>query len=202
MISALTSTLSATLSSVSTLFTMDFYSRYIKVNDSKKMVRVGQIASFVALIIAVSWAPFIQKFDSLVGYYQEMVSYIAPPIVGAFFIGVFWKRANAIGAFTGLMFGLVVAFLIMGLKYGLGINIGIHYLMLAPLLMILSMIVMAMVSIFTALPPTDKVEANTWKIQIWKDETKELKGIVWYKNFRVLCAILAVLCLVEYLIFL
>ena len=96
MISALTSTLSATLSSVSTLFTMDFYSRYVKVNDSKKMVRIGQIASFVALVIAISWAPFIQKFDSLVGYYQEMVSYIAPPIVGAFFIGVFWKRANAI----------------------------------------------------------------------------------------------------------
>lgn len=202
MISALTSTLSATLSSVSTLFTMDFYSRYVKVNDSKKMVRIGQIASFVALVIAISWAPFIQKFDSLVGYYQEMVSYIAPPIVGAFFIGVFWKRANAIGAFTGLMFGLAVAFLIMGLKYGMGVNIGIHYLMLAPLLMIASMVVMLVVSLCTSLPPAHKVEANTWKIQLWKDETRELKGVVWYKNFRVLCAILALLCLVEYFIFL
>ena len=166
------------------------------------MVRVGQIASFIALIIAVSWAPFIQKFDSLVGYYQEMVSYIAPPIVGAFFIGVFWKRANAVGAFSGLMFGLVVAFIIMGLKYGLGINIGIHYLMLAPILMIISMFVMALVSLCTSLPPVEKVESNTWKVQLWRDETEELKNVVWYKNFRVLCGILTVLCLIEYLIFL
>lgn len=202
MISALTSTLSATLSSVSTLFTMDFYSRYAKVTDSKRLVRIGQVASFVALVIAVIWAPFIQKFDSLVGYYQEMVSYIAPPIVGAFLLGLFWRRANATGAFGGLMFGLVAATGIMVVKYVMGIHVPLHYLILAPILMLASILATVSISMFTQAPPVEKVEANTWNKEIWKEETKELKGVVWYKNFRVLCVLLFALCVIEYLLFL
>lgn len=202
MISALTSTLSATLSSVSTLFTMDFYPRIVKNSNPQKLVRVGQITSFIALVIAVSWAPFIQKFDSLVGYYQEMVSYIAPPIVGAFLLGLFWKRGNAQGAFTGLMFGLTAAIGIMLTKYIIGISIPIHYLMLAPLLMLASMLVTVIVSYVTTPPLEEQVAPNTWNKYLWTEETKELKGVIWYKNFRVLCLILFILCVLEYLFFL
>lgn len=202
MISALTSTLSATLSSVSTLFTMDFYSRFVKNPESKNLVRVGQIASFVALVIAVAWAPFIQKFDSLVGYYQEMVSYIAPPIVGAFLLGLFWKRGNAQGAFGGLMFGLISAIGIMAVKYLAGISVPMHYLILAPILMLISILVMVVISYMTPAPLTEQVEKNTWNKAIWNEETRELKGVVWYKNFRVLCIILFGLCVMEYLVFL
>lgn len=202
MISALTSTLSATLSSVSTLFTMDFYSLLVRNSSTKNLVRVGQMASFVALIIAVAWAPFIQKFDSLVGYYQEMVSYIAPPIVGAFLLGVFWKRGNAQGAFIGLMFGLSAAFGIMFVKYALQMVIPIHYLMLAPLLMLLSMMVTVIVSLCTSSPKPEQVERYTWNKEIWKEESRELKHIKWYKNFRILCLLLFILCVIEYLLFL
>lgn len=202
MISALTSTLSATLSSVATLFTMDFYPRLVKNGRPGNLVRVGQIASFVALVIAVVWAPFIQKFDSLVGYYQEMVSYIAPPVVGAFLLGLFWKRANAQGAFSGLMFGLVAAITIMLAKYVFGAIISVHYLMLAPLLMLASILVTVIVSYATIPPCEDQVTQNTWNKSLWKEETRELKGVVWYKNFRVLCFLLFVLCMIEYIYFL
>lgn len=202
MISALTSTLSATLSSVSTLFTMDFYPRLIKGGKPRNPVRVGQIASFIALVVAVSWAPFIQKFDSLVGYYQEMVSYIAPPVVGAFLLGLFWKRGNAQGAFSGLMFGLVAAVSIMLIKYVFGVSLPVHYLMLAPLLMLASMLVTVIVSCVTPPPCEKQVKLNTWNKSLWTEETKELKGVVWYKNFRVLCMILFILCVLEYLYFL
>lgn len=33
-------------------------------------------------------------------------------------------------------------------------------------------------------------------------DPKELKGVIWYKNFRVLCLILFILCVLEYLFFL
>lgn len=202
MISALTSTLSATLSSVSTLFTMDFFPHLVRNPDTKNLVLVGQMASLIALIIAVAWAPFIQKFDSLVGYYQEMVSYIAPPIVGAFLLGVFWKRGNAQGAFTGLMFGLLAAAGIMIAKYAVGVTIPIHYLMLAPLLMLLSMAVMVIVSLNTLQPTTEQILRYTWNKEIWKEESRELIHVKWYKNFRVLCLLLFILCVIEYLLFL
>ncbi|MDO6491265.1 MAG: sodium:solute symporter [Cellulophaga sp.] len=201
MISALTSTLSATLSSVSTLFTMDFYSKIDKNASSAKKVKVGKITAVITLIIAVIWAPYIQSFDSLIAYYQEIVSYLAPPIVGTFFIGLFWKRANAKGAFSGLMAGLVVAATIMTLKYILDVKIDIHFLLLAPVLLLISLVVSVVVSLATAPPPADKVKANTWTKQIWIDETKELKGIVWYKNFRVQAILLVIACFVMYGLF-
>lgn len=202
MISALISTLSGTLSSVSTLFTMDFYSHFAKTPNPQKFVRIGQITSFIALIVAVIWAPYIQRFDSLVGYYQEMVSYIAPPIVGTFILGVFWKRANAIGALGGLMFGLAVAISIMVLKYIIGVHIPLHYLMCVPILMSVSMLTTTIISLLTPAPPQDKVLTTTWNKDIWISESKELKGIVWYKNFRILCIILLICCTIEYLLFL
>ena len=201
MISALTSTLSATLSSVSTLFTMDFYSRYNPNTGSRKLVRVGQITSLVVLIFAIVWAPFIATFDSLVSYYQEVVSYLAPPIVGTFFMGLFWKRSNEKGALWGLISGLFIAFLVMVTKYLAGITIPFHFLILAPIIMTISIFVNVLVSLLTDVPDPDKVAKNTWSVKIWKEESEELKGIVWYKNFRVLSALLVVGCFVVYYLF-
>ncbi|WP_300433975.1 sodium:solute symporter [Christiangramia sp.] len=201
MISALTSTLSATLSSVSTLFTMDFYSKIDKNASSKKKVRVGQVTAVITLVIAVIWAPYIREFDSLIAYYQEIVSYLAPPIVGTFFLGLFWKRANGTGAITGLFSGLIVAAAIMILKYVLDIELGLHFLLLAPVLLIISLMVTVIVSFVTQPPSTEKVRENTWTVQIWRDETKEMKGVVWYKNYRVQVVVLILACFGMYAAF-
>ncbi|SHF78230.1 solute:Na+ symporter, SSS family [Mariniphaga anaerophila] len=201
MISALTSTLSATLSSVSTLFTMDFYSRIDKKADGKKLVRVGRITSLVVLVIAILWAPFIQQFDSLVAYYQEVISYLAPPIVGTFFLGLFWKRSNEKGALWGLVSGILVAALIMISKYALGMEIPFHFLLIAPIVMLFSVCVNVVVSLSTGLPNAEKVAHNTWSVKIWKEETEELKGVVWYKNYRVLSLLLVIACFGMYILF-
>jgi len=42
-------------------------------------------------------------------YLQSALSYIVPPIVALFFIGVFWKRANAHGEMAGIIAGIVSA---------------------------------------------------------------------------------------------
>ncbi|WP_282035468.1 sodium:solute symporter [Saccharicrinis aurantiacus] len=201
MISALTSTLSATLSSVSTLFTMDFYQRFDKNADSKKLVKVGRITSMVVLVIAIFWAPFIQRFDSLVSYYQEVVSYLAPPIVGTFFLGLFWQRSNAKGALWGLISGLFIAASIMIAKYVFDMPIGLHFLLLAPIVLVISVLVNVVVSLMTPPPNPVQVAENTWTKQVWIDETKELEGVVWYKNFRIISLGLVIACFVMYAIF-
>ncbi len=201
MISALTSALSATLSSVSTLFTMDFYTRFNPKADSKKLVRVGQITSMVVLVFAIIWSPFIQRFDSLVSYYQEVVSYLAPPIVGTFFMGLFWKRSNNQGAFWGLISGLVMAFVVMVTKYLIGITVPLHFLLLAPVIMVVSILINVIVSLNSPLPDQQKVEQNTWTVKIWKEESEELRGVVWYKNFRVQAGLLVIACFTMYFFF-
>ena len=74
--------------------------------------------------------------------------------------------------------------------------------MLAPLLMLASMLVTVIVSYVTTPPLEEQVAPNTWNKYLWTEETKELKGVIWYKNFRVLCLILFILCVLEYLFFL
>lgn len=201
MVSALTSALSATLNSVSTLFTMDFYRQMNPKAESKKLVRVGQITSFVVLVIAVLWAPLIGKFASLVSYYQEFISYLAPPIVSAFLLGLFWKRSNAHGAFAGLMVGLATAVVMMVFKFGFDIVVPIHFLMWAPILLIMSSVVNVIVSLSTAKPDETKVAENTWHKQLLTDDFKEQKNTPWYKNFYVLAILLVVAALIEYAIF-
>ena len=137
----------------------------------------------------------------MVSYYQEFISYLAPPIVGAFLLGLFWKRSNAHGAFAGLMVGLGSAAIIMTLKFGFGVKIPLHFLMWAPIMLLLSIAVNILVSLMTPEPDQKKVKENTWTTQIWKDETIEFQGVPWYKNFRVLCVLLIIAALVEYLIF-
>jgi len=198
MVSALTAAFSATLGSVSSLFTMDFYSKWDKNASSKKLVRVGQISAFVVMIIAVIWAPFIQKFDSLVSYYQEIVSYLAPPVVSTFFLGLFWKRANGSGAFAGLISGLFIAAALMLAKYGFHIDPHIHFLILAPIIFIISMLVSVVVSLSTAKPDVLQVKEFTWSKQIWIDESRELQGVPWYKNFRILALLLVLACFAMY----
>ena len=201
MVSALTSALSATLNSVSTLFTMDFYRKMNPKADSQKLVRVGQITSFVVLVIAVLWSPLIGKFASLVSYYQEFVSYLAPPIVSAFLLGLFWKRSNAHGAFAGLMVGIATAATIMTLKFGFDIKVPIHFLMWAPILLLLSSLVNVVVSYSTGKPDAVKVAENTWNKKLLTDDFNEQKSTPWYKNFYMLSILLVIAAIIEYIIF-
>jgi len=201
MVSALTSTLSATISSASTLFTMDFYKKMRPDADSKTLVKVGRITAFAVLILAMMWAPFIQKFDPLVAYYQEVISYLAPPVVGAFFIGLFWKRSNANGAFLSLISGLIMAAVIMFWKYVLKMDIGLHFLILAPIMMVVSLLVNVIVSYAGKKPSADKTEGYTYSKKVWQQDSKELEGVKWYNNFRVLSALLVAACLIMYFSF-
>lgn len=201
MVSALTSTLSATISSASTLFTMDFYTRIRPEATGKQLVRVGRLTALIVLVLAMLWSPFIQRFDSLVSYYQEVISYLAPPVVGAFFIGLFWKRSNGHGAFWGLISGLFVAVGIMSWKYIFKEDIGLHFLILAPIVLAFSVLVNVFVSLAGKRPENIKVEEYTYSLKIWQQETLELKGVKWYNNFRILSMLLVAACLLMFVVF-
>ncbi len=200
MISALTSTLSASINSASTLLTMDFYSNAFPNTSKEKLVKVGQVISVIILIIAAVWAPNIQKFGSLVDYYQEMASYLAPPIVTIFFLGLFWKRANANGAFATLLVGAITAVGLLLFKDKTFLA-DVHFLLMVPILVSISVAVCVITSVSTKAPSTLQLKGNLWTTEIWHEETKELKNSKWYHNFRVQAIILAILAILSFVIF-
>lgn len=204
MVAALTSSLSGLLNSVATLFTMDFYDKIVPNSTSKKKVRVGKMASLTVLIIAVMWAPQIGKqFGTLLKYYQEMLSMMAPPIVAAFILGIFWKRTNATGAFTGLIAGILlgIANIVCTLNYGHSIFGDMHFLLTIPFYFGWSMLVMIMVSLATTKPPLEKTENLTFSMAEFKMETLSLRGQPFYNSYRFWSYLLLGFCFIILILF-
>ncbi len=204
MVAALTSSLSGLLNSVATLFTMDFYTKFAPESSSKKKVMVGKMASLVVLLIAVAWAPQIGKqFGTLFKYYQEMLSIMAPPIVAAFMLGIFWKRTNAKGAFIGLMAGIILGIVNIVYKVNTGYSIfgEIHFLLTVPIYFVWSAIVMVVVSLMTEKPPLEKTEGLTFTMKDYREETLTLKEKSLGHNYRFWSYLLIGFCILILILF-
>lgn len=195
MLAAMSSSISATLNSASTLITMDFVTKVRPDLTSKQLVRVGQIATVVLVILATLWAPQILKFDSLFKYLQLVVALIAPPVVVVFVFGLFWKKANANGAFSALIAGFVMAVFIVFCKASdaLPAVANMHFLHIAPIMFGVCAAVLTGVSLAGQAPAPEKLKGYIWTSKLYHEETEELKSVVWYQNFRILSILLLII---------
>jgi len=194
-LAALTAALASTLNSAATLFTMDFARKFKPNMTNKGQVLAGNISGLVIIIIAALWAPQIQKFDSVVKYFQELLSFVVPPVVAVFFLGLFWKRANGNGAFAGLMTGLLMAVVLaLDRKVFHWTSLaGTHFLYVAPLIFIVSLVIIALVSLATNPPDNSRTAPFVWKKAVFDEESRELAGMPWYQNYRILSVLLLVI---------
>jgi SSS family solute:Na+ symporter len=204
LLAAMSSSISATLNSASTLITMDFVAKLSPNLSSQNLVRVGQGITLLLVIAAALWAPQIESFPSIFEYLQLVLSFISPPVVAAFMLGLFWKRANGHGAFVSLITGFIIAvFLLLSEMYGWYPAINeVHFLHKAPLLFLFCAILHVVVSLATPPPAPEKLEGYTWQKEILEAESEELASMPWYKNYRILSVILLVITAIVVLPFL
>ena len=106
LLAALMTSLAAAYNACSTLFTMDFWTKFRPKAPQHELVWVGRIATTVMVLIGLAWIPVIQGARGLYDYLQGVQGYLAPPIFVVFFFGVFNKRLNAKGCLWALMVGL------------------------------------------------------------------------------------------------
>lgn len=108
LLAALMSSLAGVFNASSTLFTMDFYSKFRPNASEKSLVRIGRIATGVMVIVGLLWIPVIQGSRGLYDYLQSVQGYLAPPIFVVFFFGVFNKRLNSKGCLAALGVGFAM----------------------------------------------------------------------------------------------
>lgn len=112
LLAALMGTVSGALNSIATLFSYDIVKRWRPRTTDHRLVLIGRITTFVAMIVAVLWSPFIARFPSIYQGITALICYIAPPITAVFMMGVLWRRASSIGAqltlYIGSAMGLAV----------------------------------------------------------------------------------------------
>ena len=115
LVAAIVSSLASMTNSISTIFTMDLYSRFKPQASQQHYVFVGRLVALVSLIIALVVAkPLLGNFDQAFQYIQEFTGFFTPGIVVIFVMGMFWKKASASGALAAAIgsavFSLVFKF--------------------------------------------------------------------------------------------
>jgi len=201
LIAAMMSSLDSGMNSVSTLFTMDFYNKFFPNRDTKHLMKVGRYCTFIVMILAILWAPQIIKFDKLWDYLQNTLAWFCPPIVALFVSGLFSRKANNTGALSGMAVGFVITvILILHQAVDLGLPLP-HFLYMATIHFIVTMIVILGVSIFVPdTKSTINLDEVVWSKNDYRESQAVLNTMPWWQNYQwqgaILLAIVAVILMV------
>jgi len=161
-LAAVMSTVSALANSTATIFSLDIYKRVINPEASeKRLVRVGQLASLTALVLAGLLAPAVELAGGIFQYFQTGVTYLATPFISVILVGLFWKRATHQGATVGLIGGIVIQVLLAVANTWLGWDL--HWLYVGAIAEVLIILLIIAVSLATPAPPTEKWEPFLWR---------------------------------------
>lgn len=112
---AIVASLAGKANSISTIFTLDIYKKYIKKDATEKqMVWTGRIAILAAMVVSI----FLTWEDALgIGgeggftFIQKYTGFISPGILAMFLLGMFWKRTTGAAAVVGVILGFLLSVL-------------------------------------------------------------------------------------------
>ena len=110
---AIVASLAGKANSISTIFTLDLYKKYVRKDASEgQMVWIGRVTVLVAMFIAVMFT-----WDDWLGiggkggfeFIQKYTGFISPGVFAVFLLGFFWKRTTAPAAIFGIVGGLALS---------------------------------------------------------------------------------------------
>ena len=110
---AIVASLAGKANSISTIFTLDIYKKYIQQNaDEKKLVWTGRFTILIAMIISVlfTWNDTLGiGGEGGFTFIQKYTGFISPGVFAMFILGMFWKRTTGSAAIAGVIAGFVLS---------------------------------------------------------------------------------------------
>jgi len=190
LIASFMSGMAGNVTAFNTVWTFDIYQSHIRKHASEKhYLWVGKATTVVGILISIATAYVARGFNSIMDLLQLVFSFVNAPLFATFFLGMFWRKTTANGAFWGLVSGTGAAALTHGLtvaegKGGWIANVHEFYsgtsqaFNIAGIAFIVCFIVTALVSGFTRRKPDEELVGLVYSLTPkTKDSTK-----VWYKN--------------------
>jgi len=190
LIASFMSGMAGNVTAFNTVWTFDIYQSHIKRNASERhYLYVGKATTVVGILISVATAYIARGFNSIMDLLQLVFSFVNAPLFATFFLGMFWKKTTANGAFWGLVSGTTAAALTHGLTVaeGKGGWLGqVHEFYsgtsqafnIAGIAFIVCFIVTALISMVTKRKPNEELVGLVYSLTPrQKDKAK-----VWYKN--------------------
>ena len=171
ILAALMSSLASLFNSSAMLFTIDFWKRLKPNTSEKSLVRIGQTATVVIVILGILWIPIMRSVGNvLYNYLQDVQSVLAPGIASAFLLGICWKRASAKGGMWGLLSGIIIGLTRLGAKvyysnvtdaadsWFKAIFYDFNWLFLCGAMLVVCCLVVILVSLVTEAPDEKKIQ--------------------------------------------
>jgi solute:Na+ symporter, SSS family len=192
-----------------TVFTYDIYQSYINKNASEKhYLQVGKATTVSGIIISIMTAYIARGYNSIMDLLQLVFSFVNAPLFATFFLGMFWKRTTAHGAFFGLLVGTGAAALTHGLttaegKGGWITNLYTFYsgtsqaFTIAWIAFLICFLVTVLISLFTKAKPESSLVGLVYSLTPKQHD----RAKAWYKNPLVLGIIVLAVTLVLNIIF-
>lgn len=107
---AVVASLAGKANSISTIFSLDIYKKFINKNASeRKLVRIGRWAVIVSMGLAALVAPALKTLDQAYQFIQEYVGFISPGVLAIFLLGIFWKRTTSAAAMAGALLTIPIS---------------------------------------------------------------------------------------------
>jgi SSS family solute:Na+ symporter len=113
---AIVASLAGKANSISTIFTLDVYKKYIsKEATEKQMVWIGRMTIMAALVVSIllTWKDSLNiGGEGGFTFIQKYTGFISPGVFAMFLLGMFWRRTTGAAAVVGVVagFGLSVLF--------------------------------------------------------------------------------------------
>ena len=157
-LAALMSSVDSYLNSAATLWTKDIYQKLFKPNQTERhYMIVGRILTGCFIVMGVILAPMTERFPSIFGYMQTMLSIFQGPLLAIIVLGLLWPRANGTGAVTGLICGVFTSGTLFWVK-DLVFRCPEPFLYIAWWAFLVGLIATVTVSLLTKPIPREKIE--------------------------------------------
>ncbi len=180
-LAAVMSTLSSLSNSTATLFSLDVYKKKLNPNATEdQMVRAGKIVSLAALVIAGVLAPQVRRWG-IFDFFQQGVTYLAAPFIAVFLMGILWKRTTYAAALFGMIGGVLLQIAIVVADRLLGNET--HWFYLGFIGQVLTMVLVGVVSVFTAAPDPARVSTYVWSPRLLAQYDEGVSR-PWYKQVK------------------
>lgn len=110
---AIVASLAGKVNSISTIFTLDIYKKYLKTDATEiQMVRTGRWAIIIAMFVALAftWTDVLGiGGEGGFTFIQKYTGFISPGVFAMFLLGMFWKRTTGTAALVGVLLGFLLA---------------------------------------------------------------------------------------------
>src|SRR5215217_9639586 len=190
LIASFMSGMAGNVTAFNTVWTFDIYQSHIKRNASERhYLNVGKATTVVGILLSILTAYVARGFNSIMDLLQLVFSFVNAPLFATFFLGMFWQRTTANGAFWGLLSGTTAAAITHGLtiaegKGGWITNLHTFYsgtsqaFNIAGIAFVVCFITTALISMATVRKPESELVGLVYSLTPRQRDSAK----VWYKN--------------------